>query len=155
MENKKPKPVRFGKIKQDAQFLVRPVGEILLRDAGKSLTEVVEDVVNVLRANGKADGVGVDPLCCKFRFCELGVGGGGRMDDQRFYIGNIGEKGEDLQAVNKCLCFLRTALDIKGKNRSAALWKIFLIQSMVGMGWQSRMVHRFHARVCGKKFDNL
>ena len=59
------------------------------------------------------------------------MGGGGRVDDQALHIGHIGQQGEDLEFVDKPLSLLQAALDLKGKNRGAAVGEILLIQGVV------------------------
>ena len=50
---------------------------------------------------GKTDGRLCDALFCQLLVVELGVCRTGRVDDQRFDIGYIGQQGEYLQVVDK------------------------------------------------------
>ena len=70
----------------------------------------------------------MDVLFFQLLWGELGMGGGGWMDDQTFHISHIGKEGENVQMVNEGVRFLFTANYIKGKNGAAALWEIPLIQ---------------------------
>ena len=107
-----------------------------LLDRGEPLLQVADDVVNVLRTNGQADGVGPDALIQQLLRAELGVGGGGGVDDQGLHVGHIGQQGEDLQAVDKLVGLGRAALDFKGEDGRAAVGEILLIQGVVGVAGQ-------------------
>ena len=69
-------------------------------DLGEGLRQVGEQVVDMFRADGETYRGVRDALLGQFRFIELGVGGTGRVDDQRFDIGHVGQKREYLQAVD-------------------------------------------------------
>ena len=53
------------------------------------------------------------------------------MNRERFYVGNVSEKREDLQIVDKLLGFFLAALDLEGKNRTAAVREILVVQLLV------------------------
>ena len=76
------------------------------------------------------------------------------MNDQRLYVSNIGQQGEDLQAVNEPECLFLTALDLKGENRSAAIGEILLIQGMVRMVRQAGVVDLGDLRVLYQIFND-
>jgi len=78
-------------------------------------------------ADGQADGIWLNALVEKFFGGKLGMGRGGRVDNQAFDVGDIGKQGKNLQAVNKPVCRLYAAPDFKGKDGTASVWKIFLI----------------------------
>ena len=59
----------------------RFAGESLAADGCEACLEVGDDVVDVLGADGQADGVLVDLLLGQLRIGQLAVGGGSRMDD--------------------------------------------------------------------------
>ena len=81
----------------------------------------------MLRADGQPDGIGLDALIQQLLGRELRVGGGGRVNDQRFYVRHVGQQGEDFQIVDKPVGFRLAALDLKGKDGSAAVGEILLI----------------------------
>lgn len=58
----------------------------------EAVFEIGDDVVDVLRADRKADGVLVDACRLQLLVGELGVGGGGRMDHEGFYVRDVGEQ---------------------------------------------------------------
>ena len=109
----------------------------------------------MLCADGKTNGIGLDALIQKLFLCKLGVGGGGRMDDERFYVGYICKQRENVKPVVKVLRLFCTAFDLKGENRSAAIGKVFLIQRMVRMIGQGGMVDALHFWMVGEKVHNL
>ena len=70
----------------------------------------------MFRADGQADGVGLDALIQKFFRAQLAVGGGSRLDHQALHICHNGKQREYLQAFDKLVSFLHTALDLKGED---------------------------------------
>ena len=100
-------------------------GGLLAADGCKTGFEVGEDVVDVLSADGQADGVLVDLLLGQFGVVQLAVGGGSRVDDQALHVGHVGQQGEDLQVVDELEGLLAAALDIKGKDGAPPLGKYF------------------------------
>ena len=60
----------------------------------EGLAQIGQDVVDMLDADGQAHGVGPDAGFGQFRRAELGMGGGCRMDDQRFDVRHIGQQGK-------------------------------------------------------------
>ena len=97
-------------------------------DLFKGLTQVGKQIFNVLGTDGKTDGRLCDALFCQFLVVELGVCRTGRVDDQRFDIGYIGQQGEYLQVVDKAVCFRTSALDFKREDGAGTFWEIFLIE---------------------------
>lgn len=76
-------------------MLVTEVGILRLYfglDLFKGLTQVGKQIFNVLGTDGKTDGRLCDALFCQFLVVELGVCRTGRVDDQRFDIGYIGQQ---------------------------------------------------------------
>ena len=81
--------------------LERPARKVRLFDSREALFQVGNDVVDVLGADGQADGVGLDPLIQQFLGGELGMGGGSGMDHQGLDIRDVGQQGEDLQMIDE------------------------------------------------------
>lgn len=121
----------------------------------KTALQVGKNIVDVLGSDGKANGILPDALICQFFRSELAVRGGRGVNDKALDIGYIGKQRENFQAVNKCMCLRYTALDLKSEDRRAAVREIFLIQRMVGMVGQRRMVDMFDLRMICEKFYNL
>ena len=117
--------------------------------------EIGKNVVDVLGADGETNGVGLDTLIGELLLGELAVGRGSRMDDQALDIGDVGQQREDLQAVNEFVRFLHAALDLEGKDRTAAVGEVLFIQCMVGMIGQGRMVDVLDLRMVDEEIDNL
>ena len=91
----------------------------------KAMIQICDNIINMLRANGQPDGVGLDAHIQQLLLRQLRMGGGGRMDHQRLYIRHIGQQGEDLQMIDECKCLLLTTLDLKGEDGCTPLGKYF------------------------------
>ena len=85
----------------------------------------------MFRANGKANCVRLNSLVLKFFCGKLAVSCRCRMDNKALYIGNIGKQREYSKAVNEFVYFLDAAFDLKGKDGTATVREIFLIQFIV------------------------
>ena len=105
------------------------------------LLQICDDIVDVLGADGQADGVGLNAHIQQLLLGQLRMGGGGGMDHQRLHICHIGQQGEDLQMVDELEGLLLAALDLEGKDGSAAVGEVLLIQGMIGMIGQGGMVY--------------
>ena len=86
--------------------------------------QIVNDIIDVLRADGETDRTGFNALILQFRFRELAVGGSCGMDYKAFGIGDVREQRENFQAVNKSVGLLDASFDFKGKDGTASVWKI-------------------------------
>ena len=122
---------------------------------GEALLQVGDDVVDVLGADGEADGVLVDALVLQLGLAQLGVGGGGGVDHQRFDVGHVGQQGEDGQVVDELVGLGLAALDVKGKDGSAAVGEVLLIQGVVGVVGQAGVVDLLHLGVVLQKLHDL
>ena len=109
---------------------------LLPSDFVECLREIVDDVVDVFRANREADGRGRDVLLGQFLGRELRVGGGVGMDDEALHVGHVGQQREYLQCVDE-------------------LPGLFLSELVVAMALQCRMVHLGHLRMAGQEADHL
>ena len=78
---------------------------------------------------------------------QLGVGGSGRMNSQRLHVSHIGKKREDMERVYELPCCLFATFYFKGEDATAAVRIVLLVESMVGMGRQRRVVHLLYLRV--------
>ena len=77
------------------------------------------------------------------------------MDDKALHVRYVGQQREDLQVINEGKGLLAAALDVKGKDRCAAVGEILLVQSVIRVIRQRGMVHLFHLRVVGKELHHL
>ena len=131
-------------------MLVTEVGILRLYfglDLFKGLTQVGKQIFNVLGTNGKTDGRLCDALFCQFLVVELGVCRTGRVDDQRFDIGYIGQQGEYLQVVDEAVRFCTSALDFKREDGAGSFGKIFLIKGWESVLRKGGVVDLFHFRM--------
>ena len=118
---------------------------------GKALFQIGDDVVDVLRTDGETDGIRVDVLILELFCRELGVGGGGRVNDQALHIGDVCQQRENFQRVDESVSLLHTALDVKGEDGRPAVGEVFLEQRVIRMIGQRGMVDLLHLRVIGQK----
>ena len=99
-------------------------GRVLLACLLQSLSDIVQDVIDMLQADGESDEVGCHARCQLLLSGELLVGRGGRMDRQRLGIPHIGEMGDKFEGVDEfspCLC---PSLDAKTKDGARSLGKV-------------------------------
>ena len=125
-------------IQQNLKILLQP--PLSPRYGGKALLQVGQNIVNMLRTDGQADGVGAYPLVQQLLGGELGVGSGGRMDYKGLHVRHISQEGENFQMVDEPVGLRLPALDLKGKDGAAAVRKIPLIKGMVRMVRQRGVV---------------
>ena len=118
-----------------------------LSDGFEGGLEVGEDVVDVLGADGQADGIGADALVGELLPGQLAVGRGGRVDDQALDVRDVGEQGEDLQIVDELMGLGLAALDLKGEDGAAAVREVLLVERMVRVVRQRRMVDALDLRM--------
>ena len=71
-------------------------------------------------ADGQADRCLRDALIEQLLIGQLGVGCRRGVNDERLDICDICEQGEDFEVVDEGMCFLLTALDLKGEDAAAA-----------------------------------
>ena len=109
----------------------------------------------MLRADGEADGRRRDAGGEKLFFAHLGMRRGRRMDDERLDIGDVREQGEDSEVVDELLRRLGAALDFERENRDAAVREIFLVERMIRMALDGRMVDLFDMRVLREVVDDF
>ena len=126
-----------------------------LLDSREALLQVGDDVVDVLCADGQADGVGLDALIQQLLCGQLGMGGGGGMDHQALDVRHVGQQGEDLQIIDELMGLLLAALDLEGEDGSAAVGEVLLVQGVVGMIRQAGVVDLFHQGMVGQVLHDL
>ena len=73
----------------------------LAADGCETGFEVGDDIVDVLGADGQADGVLVDLLLGQLLIVQLAVGGGSGVDDKALHIRNVCQQREDLQVIDE------------------------------------------------------
>ena len=77
------------------------------------------------------------------------------MDDERLDVRDIGQQAEYLQVVDELLGRLSAALDLERENRDAAIREVLLVELMIRMIRESRMIDFRDMRVLGKVVDDL
>ena len=99
----------------------------------KRLREVVNDVVDVLRADAQSDGRWRDVLLRQFFRRHLRVSSGVGVNHETLHVGHIGEQGENLQCVDEFPGLFLAAFDFEGENAACAVREIFLVKRVVGV----------------------
>ena len=77
------------------------------------------------------------------------------MDYEAFHVGYVCEQRENLERVDKFPCLLLSAFYLDGENATAAVGEIFLVEGVVGMAGQRRMIDLGHLRMLAQIVDNL
>ena len=124
-------------------------------DGREPLLEVGDDVIDVLGADGEADGALVDVLVIQFFFGQLRVGRGGRVDDQALDVRDVREQREDGEVVDELPGLFLSALDVEGEDGGTALREVLLIEIVLGMVREGGMVDLLDQRVARKVLDDL
>ena len=130
-------------------------GALLAADGCEACLQIGDDVIDVLGADGQADGVLIDLLLGPLLIIQLAVGGGGRVDDQTLHVRNVCQQGEDLQVVNELEGFFAAALDVEGEDGCAAVGEILLVQGVIRVIGQRGVVDLFDLRMVCQEFDHL
>ena len=86
--------------------------DLLTADSCEACLQIGNDIIDVLGADGQADGVLVDLLLGQLLIVQLAVGGGSGVDDKALHIRNVCQQREDLQVIDELECFLAAALDV-------------------------------------------
>ena len=61
--------------------------------------QILQNVVDMLRADREPDRIRPDPLLAQLGLGALAVRRGGRMDHQRFHVRDVRKQGEQLQVI--------------------------------------------------------
>ena len=69
------------------------------------------------------------------------------MDNERLYVGHVGEQREQLQALGELLCGLGVALDLEGEYRRRAVREVAVVKLLLASGRERRMVDALDLRV--------
>ena len=109
----------------------------------------------MLRADGKADGRGRDALIEQLFLGELCVRRGRRMDDEGLHVRDVCKQRENFEVINEAeRCFL-PALDLERKDARAAIREIPLVERVVGVIGQRRMVDLLDLRMVLQELHDL
>ena len=127
----------------------------LLVQRGEGLLQIPNDVLGVLGTDGKTDRGGRDVLLGKLLGRELGVRGGSRVHDERLDVGHVGEQREHLQVIDELPSGLLATLNLKGKDRGTAVGEVLLVELVIGVLRQARVVHLGDMAVAGQELNDL
>jgi len=119
------------------------------------LSEVFDDVVDMLSTDAQANGGRCDVLLGQFLRRELRVGGGVGVNHQALHIGHVSQQREDLQGIDELPGFFLTALYLEGEDRAAAVGIVFLVEGVVRMALEGGMMDGSHLRVLAEEVDHL
>ena len=109
----------------------------------------------MLRPDGQPDRVRADARRFQLLCRELGVSGRRRVNDEALDIRHIRQKREESKPVDEAKCLFFSAPDVKGKDRPAAVREIPLVQPVIGVIGQRRVVHPLNLRMGREVFDDL
>ncbi|KAB8760612.1 hypothetical protein FH972_026604 [Carpinus fangiana] len=99
----------------------------------EALLKVGDDVVNVLYADADADQVGGDAGVGLLLVGQLLVGGGPGVDGQTLGVADVGQVGDELEAVDDLRAGGLAALDAKGEHAAEAAGEVLLGQGVRGV----------------------
>ena len=106
----------------------------------------------MLTANGKPDRARRNILLCQFLIRQLTVRRRRRMNHQALHIRYICQQREQLQIITELLRRLAPTLDLDREDRRAAIGEIALIQRMIRMIRQGRMINLAHLLMSVQEF---
>ena len=127
----------------------------LLVQRGEGLLQIPNDILGVLGTDGKTDRGGRDVLLGELLGRELGVRGGSRVHDERLDVGHVGEQREHLQMIDELPSCLLATLNLKGKDRGTATGEVLLIELVIGVLRQARVVHLGDVAVTSQELNDL
>ena len=78
-----------------------------------------------------------------------------RVHDERLDVGHVGEQREHLQVVDELPCSLLAALNLEGEDRGTTVGEILLVELMVGVLRQARVVHLGDVAVTSQELNDL
>mmetsp|Transcript_32564 Transcript_32564/g.53141 ORF Transcript_32564/g.53141 Transcript_32564/m.53141 type:complete len:516 (-) Transcript_32564:204-1751(-) len=121
----------------------RPIGNLV-----KSLLEVGLDVLDVLDAHAHADHVRPHVRRQLLRLCQLGVRGGGGVDDQGLGVAHVRQVRGQFHAVHHRLAPLQPALHPKGEHAPVhARAEVLVGLGVRAVGGQAQVAHPRHLGV--------
>ena len=105
----------------------------------EGLTDVVEDVVDVLEADRQTDHAGVDARSDELLIGELTVGHACRMEHAGADVGNMYLTACELERVHELRRTLSAALDAERDDAAAAMGQILLGTLIIFVALQTRI----------------
>ena len=83
------------------------------------------------------------------------MGSGVGMNHQTLHVSHVSQQREDLQGVDELPGLFLTALDLEGEDGGATVGEVLLIEFVVVMAREGRMVHLGHLGMVGEEIDHL
>ena len=77
------------------------------------------------------------------------------MDHEALDVGDVGEQREELQVVDELPRGVLTALDLEGEDRGTAVGEVLLVEVVVGVVGETRVVDLLDVRVVHEVLDDL
>ena len=131
----------------DYSLFPRPdTGGVCCKLTVEGLIQVCNDVVDIFCTDGQSDGIRFDSLIVQLFRSQLGVSCTCRVDYQRFHVCYVSQQREDLQSVDKVFRILFTALDVECEDGTSTVREVLVIQILVAIFRQRRMVDLFYLR---------
>ena len=106
-------------------------------------------------AYAQPDGCRRNVLFCQFLRRKLRVGGCIRVYNQTLHIGYISQQREYLQGINEAPGLLLSTLYLEGKYAARSFREVFLVECMIGMALQCRMIHPGYLWMLGEEVNDL
>ena len=97
------------------------IDRVLLACLLQRLFDIVQDVIDMLQADGESDEVGCNARGQLLLRGLLLVRRGGRMDCQRLGIPHIGKMGDQFEGIDEFFSCLHSSLDAKTENGPGSL----------------------------------
>ena len=97
----------------------------------------------------------MDTLILQFLCGQLGVRGGSRVDDKALYVCDVSQQRENLELVDELERSFLAALDVEGEDGRAAVREILLVQSVVRVLRQGRMIYMLDLRMVLEELNDL
>ena len=97
----------------------------------------------------------MDTLILELLSGQLGVRGGSRVNDKALYVCDVSQQRENLELVDELERSFLAALDVEGEDGSAAVREVLLVQSVIRVLRQRRMVDVLDLRMVLEEFNDL
>ena len=109
------------------------------------MVNVGEDVVDVLDADAESNQSRGDARSGLLLIAELGVGRGGGMNGEGTGVADVGEVGEEFEALDKLLTGFLAACDLEDDHGAAFAFEVFEVLVVFGVGFEAGKTNRSDA----------
>ena len=97
----------------------------------------------------------MDTLILQFLCGQLGVRSGSRVNDKALYVCDVSQQRENLELVDELERSFLAALDVEGEDGRAAVREILLVQSVIRVLRQGRMIYMLDLRMVLEELNDL